>query len=216
MGVKFIYDFRINKNGKPYAVKISAKTGKVIEKVSKPNKIKTYKKRVKSQKYRQKQTLLKKQFKDIAKTYDGDSISLEIKYKRQLAKEIAAEKRRVKELKKEGQKPYGRKRKTLEGDSLEFVRRSAGYVTVFRFWWVVKVGRDTPEIWGQEAGSFEGNQFTETKDYVNDISKAIIDEVKGTKGAVFVSGSGACVRLINRETQKTIKSYPIGAGCVRT
>lgn len=216
MTLRFIYEQRFDKNHKEYWVKISAKTNKVIQRVSKPQKIKTFKKRQQSQRYRQKQVRLEKEFKQIAKTYNGNVADIRETYKKQLALEVKKERLRLKQLEKEGKKPYGRKRKSLKKDALQSARDTAGVVTVFRFWWVVKVGRDTPEVWAQQAEATNGEHFKIVKSYVNDISKPIMAEVKRTKGAVFVSGSGACVRLIDRETKRTVKQYELGAGCVRT
>lgn len=216
MSLRFIYEQRFDKNHKEYWVKISAKTNKVIEKVSITEKIRTFKKRQQSQKYRQQQKHLNKEIERIAKTYNGNPERIKSRYKRQLAKEIRDERRRLKQLKKEGKKPYGRKLSTLKKDALKHSEESAGYVTIFRFWWVVKVGRDTPEVWAQQAEATEGEHFKTVKDYVNEISKPILEEVKRTKGAVLIDGSGACVRLIDRETKKSIKQYELGAGCVRT
>lgn len=215
MTLRFIYEQRFDKNHKEYWVKISAKTNKVVQRVSKPQKIKVFRKRQQSQKYRKEQKAIDDEIVAITKKYNGNYATIKKRYLRQLKREQKAEKDRVKTEKAKGGKPRGRKKSSLKKDALKYASKRAGYQTIYRFWWVVKVGRDTPEIWAQQADSTEGNQFETVKDYVDEISKPIISEVKGIKNAVFVSGSGACVRLIDRDSKVTIRQYGLGSGCVR-
>lgn len=218
---RYSYEFKKfasgKRRGQTYCNIRSVKTGKTIRTVSSEAKVKTAIKSAKQQDYREDERLLDQELRIIAKRHGANYEDLKEDYKKAIKTKKRKEKRRVTKLHKEGKKPYGRKVKTLKRDIIRDIDKTAGYVTTWRLYWIVQEGTDTPYIGAQGAASYEGNEFTIAQELVQDVSLPIIDEAKTNPDFNIVPGSssGACVRLIDRETQQTIRKYELGVGCKR-
>lgn len=221
MATRYSYEFKKfasgRQKGKQYVNIRSAKTGRLIRRVSTVSGLKTAHKSAKQQVYRAEEELIDKELREIAKKHKGDYHHLKQRYNKQIEIEKHLEVKRVKQSRKEGKKPYGRKLKTLKKSVVSNIEASSGYVTVWRLYWVVQEGTDTPYIAAQGVDTYQGDQMDKAIKDVKHWSLPIIrrDESDKDYNILPGSGSGACVRLIDRETQNTVDAYQLGVGCAR-
>lgn len=221
MTVRYFYEFKTFKSGgrkgKEYVNIRSVKTGKTIKTVSSKTKVSSAHKAAKQQVTRSEAKEIDQELRRIADEHDGNYNQLKIRYKSGLDAEKKKEKQRRKQSKKEGKQVYGRKLSTLKKSVTKDLDKTSGYVTTWRLFWVTQIAKDSPYIEAQGAGADKGDQFKYAVDMVKDYSLPIIARDKQDYDYKIVSGSGsgACVRLIDRYTQKTVKSFGLGVGCKR-
>lgn len=219
---RYLYEFKTYKSGsrkgKEYCNVRSVKTGKTIRTVSSVKSLKTVHKSVKQQLTRTETKAIDQELRRIADEHGGDYNQLKIRYKKGLDSEKKKEKQRRKQSKKEGKQVYGRKLTTLKKTVTKDLEKTSGYVTVWRLYWVTQIGKDSPYIEARGAGAYNGNEFKIAVDVVEEVSLPILaqDKQEWDYNIVPGSGSGACVRLIDRYTQETVKSFGLGVGCKRT
>lgn len=218
---RHFYEFKKFKSGsrkgKEYINIRSIKTGKVIRSVSSAKKLKSVYKNIEVQEVRKTDLEIQHSIQEIAKKYGANPEYVKKQYEKELEISIEKEKQRVKELRKKGEKPHGRKRKTLKTDIIKNFERTAGYVVTWRLFWVVSEYGQSPFIEAQGAGSYEGNDTDDAIEEVDLWSLPIINRDRRDPDYEIVegSGSGACVRVIDRERGKTIDRYQLGVGCKR-
>lgn len=218
---KYTYEFKKFKSGKQrgkdYVNKRSVKTGKVISRVSNPSKVKNARNTVRAQKRRAEDRKIDDLLRETAQKYHGNYGDMKDDYDKAIKVARLEEQKRIVRERKTGKKPSGRKPETLKREVVNKLERTVGYVTTFRLYWVVQLHKDSPYIAAQQANSFKGDRFDEVKEWVNEASYPIINEAKSDKDFIILphSHSGACVRLIDRETDETVRKHELGVGCSR-
>lgn len=221
MANRFEYQFKKYRTGKrrgqEYVNIISVKTGKTIKTFSSKTRLKTAHRSAKQQMRRQSDAKYDRELRSIAKYHRVSYESVKERYETQIDVEKGIEAARVKELRKQGKKPHGRKLKKIKKSILQKLEETSGYITTYRLYWVVQDGTDSPYIAAQGAGVYMGDQMDKAIKYVKHYSLPIIERAKGDKDYVILKGSnsGACVKLIDRETQDCIDAYQLGIGCSR-
>ena len=216
---RYQYEFKKFKSGKrkgqTYCNVRSVKTGKTIRTVSSKKKVQSAVKSAKQQKTRAEDKAIDEKLRKTAKRHGGNYADVKEQYEKDLKIEKEKEKKRVKRLRKQGGKPLGRKSKSIKKDILEKIDRSCGYVTTMRCYWVVRYDKQSPYVEAQYAESYEGDKFNLACYEIDEISLPIIEREKSDKHYHIVRGSnsGACVRLIDRETEQTIRRHEHGVGC---
>lgn len=224
MADRYSYEFKTFRSGarrgKVYVNKRSIKTGKVVSTFSKASKVKNARNTVRAQIRRAEDREIDEELRKIAKKYHGNYGDLREDYNKLIKIERLNERKRIIRERKAGKKPSGRKSKTLKQSVHDKLKRNIGYVTTYRFVWVVRErfgGRwDSPYIAAQRADSYPGDQFDKVKAYVKEISDPIIDRDKEDVDFMIMPNtpSGACVRLIDRETDESDRKYGLGkVGC---
>lgn len=226
MADRYSYEFKKFKSGarrgKDYCNKRSVKTGKVVSTFSKASKVKNARNTVRAQIRRVEDREIDEELRKTAKKYHGNYGDLREDYDKAIKIARLEERKRIKRERKEGKKPSGRKSRTLKQSVHDKLKKKIGYVTTYRFVWVVRErfgGRwDSPYIAAQRADSYSGDHFNKVKAYVKEISDPIIQRDKEDADFMIMphTPSGACVRLIDRETDISDRKYGLGkAGCKR-
>ena len=219
MANRYKYEFKTFKSGKRKGMEYvnirSVKTGKVIHTYSSKKKLKSAKKSYKQQLRRKQQKEINKKLKKIADSTGSNYEDLKDRYNKAISQEKKKEKERIKKLKKEGRKPRGRKPETIKKEVLKALIAQTGYLTTYSWFFTVSINYQSPEIFSQRAGRYISDEFDNMVDWVKDAYRRVTNKMKEYQHAHFVDNWGACVRLIDLESDKVVRKFEMGRGCRR-
>ena len=219
MANRYEYEFKTFKSGKrkgqEYVNIRSTKTGKVIHTYSSNKRLKSAKKSYKQQIRRKTQKEINKKLKKIAESTGSNYEDLKKRYDKEIAQQTKKEKERIKRLKKEGKKPTGKKPETIKKEVLKALIKETGYLTTYSWFFTASINYQSPEIFSQRAGRYLSDEFDNMVEWVKDAYKRVTNKMKEYQHAAFADNWGACVRLIDLESDRIVRKFEMGRGCRR-